>query len=135
MNAPAAFIHPCRPTVSKRPPRGPGWVHELKHDGYRLQIHIRDGRVRLYSMNAADFSLLSFAKAKANRQERDFSGRRPPPQNGLVRRQEQRDRRVKEKSPPNSGPTSHVSTKYQTARLRGGGRSRSRTGLTTQIPC
>jgi ATP-dependent DNA ligase len=23
-------------------------VHELKHDGYRLQIHVRDGRVRLY---------------------------------------------------------------------------------------
>src|SRR5512139_3175753 len=55
-NAPAAFIHPCRPTVAKRPPRGPGWVHELKHDGYRLQIHIRDGRVRLYTMNAADWS-------------------------------------------------------------------------------
>ena len=55
-NAPAAFIHPCRPTVSKRPPSGPGWVHELKHDGYRLQIHIRDGRVRLYTMNAADWS-------------------------------------------------------------------------------
>ena len=55
-NAPAAFIHPCRPTVAKSPPRGPGWVHELKHDGYRLQIHIRDGRVRLYTMNAADWS-------------------------------------------------------------------------------
>jgi ATP-dependent DNA ligase len=27
-------------------PTGPGWVHELKHDGYRLQIHVRDGRVR-----------------------------------------------------------------------------------------
>jgi bifunctional non-homologous end joining protein LigD len=55
-NAPAAFIHPCRPAVAKRPPSGPGWVHELKHDGYRLQIHIRDGRVRLYTMNAADCS-------------------------------------------------------------------------------
>jgi hypothetical protein len=51
---PAAFIYPCRPPVAK--PRGPGWVHELKHDGYRLQIHIRDGRVRLYTMNAADWS-------------------------------------------------------------------------------
>jgi ATP-dependent DNA ligase len=33
-NAPAAFIEPCRPTVSQRPPRGSGWAHELKHDGY-----------------------------------------------------------------------------------------------------
>jgi len=31
-------------------------VHELKHDGYRLQIHIRDGRVRLYTMNGTDWS-------------------------------------------------------------------------------
>src|SRR5512144_1718081 len=55
-NAPAAFIHPCRPTVSLRPPHGPGWAHELKHDGYRLQIHIRDGRVKLYTMNGADWT-------------------------------------------------------------------------------
>jgi ATP-dependent DNA ligase len=38
INAPAAFIHPCQPIVAKQPPSGPGWVHELKHDGYRLQI-------------------------------------------------------------------------------------------------
>lgn len=55
-NAPAAFIHPCRPTVAQHPPRGPGWAHELKHDGYRLQVHVRDGRVRLYTMNAADWT-------------------------------------------------------------------------------
>ena len=55
-NAPAVFIQPCRPTVAKQPPRGAGWVHELKHDGYRLQIHVRDGRVRLYTMNGADWS-------------------------------------------------------------------------------
>ena len=54
-NAPAAFIHPCRPTVAQRPPSGPG-CHELKHDGYRLQVHVRDGRVRLYTMNGADWS-------------------------------------------------------------------------------
>ena len=41
---------------SQRPPRGSGWAHELKQDGYRLQIHIRNGRVRLYTMNGADWS-------------------------------------------------------------------------------
>jgi bifunctional non-homologous end joining protein LigD len=56
LNAPAAFIHPCQPTVAKEPPSGPGWAHELKHDGYRLQIHVRDGRVRLYTMNGNDWS-------------------------------------------------------------------------------
>ena len=33
LNAPAAFINPCQPTVAKEPPSGPGWAHELKHDG------------------------------------------------------------------------------------------------------
>ena len=56
LNAPAAFIHPCQPIVGKQPPSGPGWAHELKHDGYRLQIHIQDGRVRLFTMNGADWS-------------------------------------------------------------------------------
>jgi bifunctional non-homologous end joining protein LigD len=55
-NAPAAFIHPCRPVVAKHPPIGPGCAHELKHDGYRLQIHVRDGRVRLYTMNGNDWT-------------------------------------------------------------------------------
>ncbi len=53
-NAPAVFIHPCQPTGAKPPPTGSDWVHELKHDGYRLQVHIRDGRVRLYTMNGAN---------------------------------------------------------------------------------
>jgi bifunctional non-homologous end joining protein LigD len=42
--------------VASKPPSGPGWAHELKHDGYRLQIHVRDGRVRLYTINGADWS-------------------------------------------------------------------------------
>ena len=54
LNAPAAFIHPCRPVVAKQPPTGPGWAHELKHDE-RLD-HVRDGRVRLYTINGADWS-------------------------------------------------------------------------------
>ena len=55
-SAPALFIQPCRPTVVSQPPSGPGWAHELKHDGYRLQIHVRNGRVRLYTMNGADWT-------------------------------------------------------------------------------
>ena len=55
-SAPASFIHPCRPIVVAQPPSGPGWARELEHDGYRLQIHVRDGRVRLYTINGADWS-------------------------------------------------------------------------------
>jgi ATP-dependent DNA ligase len=56
LNAPAAFIHPCQPIVAKQPPSGPGWAHELKHDGYRLQIHVRDGRVPLYTINGNNWT-------------------------------------------------------------------------------
>jgi bifunctional non-homologous end joining protein LigD len=46
---PAGFIEPCLPTSSKRPPYGDGWLHEIKHDGFRC-IAPKDGqRVRLYS--------------------------------------------------------------------------------------
>jgi ATP-dependent DNA ligase len=32
----------CLPTLAAKPPSGPDWVHEIKHDGYRL-IVCRDG--------------------------------------------------------------------------------------------
>ena len=35
-------FEPCIPTQADRPPSGPGWIHEIKHDGYRL-IARRDG--------------------------------------------------------------------------------------------
>ena len=37
-NAPAAFIHPCQPIVASKPPSGPSWAHELKHDGHPQQL-------------------------------------------------------------------------------------------------
>ena len=30
------FIEPCLPSPAERPSVGPAWVHEIKHDGYRL---------------------------------------------------------------------------------------------------
>src|SRR5215213_1672897 len=51
---PLSSPHAFRP--SRPPPSGPGWVHEIKHDGYRLQIHIRDGRVRLFTRNGHDWT-------------------------------------------------------------------------------
>jgi ATP-dependent DNA ligase len=33
---PAGFIEPCLPSPADRPPIGPNWIHEIKHDGYRL---------------------------------------------------------------------------------------------------
>jgi hypothetical protein len=33
---PSGFIEPCLPSRADRPPSGPDWIHEIKHDGYRL---------------------------------------------------------------------------------------------------
>ena len=43
-------IEPCLPRPAKEPQPGPGWIHEIKHDGFRITR--RDGsRVRLISRN------------------------------------------------------------------------------------
>jgi bifunctional non-homologous end joining protein LigD len=44
-------FQPCIPTRSTKVPSGPHWIHEVKHDGYRLIVQ-RDGdRVRLITRN------------------------------------------------------------------------------------
>ena len=35
---PSSFIEPCLPSRAERPPSGRLWVHEIKHDGYRLMV-------------------------------------------------------------------------------------------------
>jgi hypothetical protein len=49
------FVEPCIPTLAAKPPSGPGWVHEIKHDGYRLIVR-RDGKaVRLAASASPTF--------------------------------------------------------------------------------
>jgi bifunctional non-homologous end joining protein LigD len=53
---PSAFIEPCQPSKAARPPSGPLWVHEIKHDGYRLMVR-RDGlRVRRFTCCGHDWA-------------------------------------------------------------------------------
>jgi ATP-dependent DNA ligase len=50
------YIPPCIPTRATKPPSGADWVHEIKHDGYRLQVR-RDGdSVRLFTRSGYDWS-------------------------------------------------------------------------------
>ena len=32
----ASFIEPCLPSPADKPPSGANWIHEIKHDGFRL---------------------------------------------------------------------------------------------------
>ena len=52
------MIEPCLPSVGEQPPTGPGWVHEIKHDGYRLMAR-RDALsvgIRLLTKNGHDWA-------------------------------------------------------------------------------
>jgi bifunctional non-homologous end joining protein LigD len=54
--APApGFIEPCTPTLRKAPPKGEGWLHEIKYDGYRAQVHF-DQRPRIYTGRGHDWA-------------------------------------------------------------------------------
>ena len=49
-------FQPCIPSRGTTVPTGKDWVHEIKHDGYRLIVQ-RDGqRVRLFTRNGHDWS-------------------------------------------------------------------------------
>jgi bifunctional non-homologous end joining protein LigD len=47
---------PCLPTRGTKVPAGPDWLHEIKHDGYRLIVQREGKRVRLFTRNGYDWS-------------------------------------------------------------------------------
>jgi bifunctional non-homologous end joining protein LigD len=53
---PPGFIEPCIPTRADKPPVGPDWTHEIKHDGYRMIVWKKDGRVRLFTRRGYDWT-------------------------------------------------------------------------------
>jgi bifunctional non-homologous end joining protein LigD len=52
----AGFIEPCLPSRAERPPSGPGWVHEIKHDGFRMMVRRDAAGVRLLTRNGNDWT-------------------------------------------------------------------------------
>jgi bifunctional non-homologous end joining protein LigD len=52
---PATF-EACLPRKAKEPPNGPGWIHEIKHDGFRILARKDGDRVKLITRNGYDFA-------------------------------------------------------------------------------
>jgi bifunctional non-homologous end joining protein LigD len=50
------FIAPCLPTKATEPPSGPLWLHEIKHDGFRVIARKDAKRIRLYSRPGNDLT-------------------------------------------------------------------------------
>ena len=44
---PLGFIQTCLPSGATYPPSGPGWLHEIKLDGFRLMAQRRGAGTRL----------------------------------------------------------------------------------------
>jgi hypothetical protein len=55
-NPPVGFIRPCEPTLVDRPPTGPGWLYEVKHDGFRVLTSKQGEQVKNWSRRGADFT-------------------------------------------------------------------------------
>jgi bifunctional non-homologous end joining protein LigD len=53
---PSGFIEPCLPSPADQPPTGSGWVHEIKHDGFRLMARRDPVGIRLLTRNGYDWS-------------------------------------------------------------------------------
>ena len=40
---------PCAPTLKSAVPTGERWLYEIKHDGYRIQAHLVEGKPSLWT--------------------------------------------------------------------------------------
>ncbi len=53
---PSGHIEPCLPSPAERPPSGDGWLHEIKHDGFRIMARRDSAGVRLITRHGNDFT-------------------------------------------------------------------------------
>ena len=53
----AGFIEPCLPSLATKPPSGSEWIHEIKHDGYRLMIRRDTAGMRLLTGRGYDWTV------------------------------------------------------------------------------
>ena len=50
------FIEPALATLKSSAPSGKQWLHEIKFDGYRLQVHVRAGKAKLFTRSGLDWT-------------------------------------------------------------------------------
>ena len=50
------FIKPQLATLKTTAPRGEQWLHEIKYDGYRVQVHLNRGRKKVFTRNGLDWT-------------------------------------------------------------------------------
>lgn len=56
LRAAPQFVPPQLAKLADAPPAGEGWLHEIKFDGYRIIVVVKDGKARLFTRNAKDWT-------------------------------------------------------------------------------
>jgi bifunctional non-homologous end joining protein LigD len=59
------FLEFCDPTLRNVPPTGAEWLHEIKWDGYRAEVHLQSSRPKVFSRNGLDWTQQFAPIAKA----------------------------------------------------------------------
>ena len=54
--AESKFIEPCLPSPANKPPSGGNWIHEIKHDGYRIMARRDPVIIRLITRRGNDWT-------------------------------------------------------------------------------
>jgi bifunctional non-homologous end joining protein LigD len=50
------FIEPALASSVDKVPGGARWIHEIKFDGYRVQVHIHEGQVKVFTRRGNDWT-------------------------------------------------------------------------------
>ena len=50
------FVEPCLATLHAKPPQGERWLNEIKHDGYRVQMQVREGAAVAFTRRGYDWT-------------------------------------------------------------------------------
>jgi ATP-dependent DNA ligase len=58
------IIEPCLPSPAKAPPSGPGWLHEIKHDGFRILARRNSAGAQLITPAPETISRLDFLSSQ-----------------------------------------------------------------------
>ena len=49
------FIEPALATSVEKVPSGDRWLHEIKFDGYRVQLHIANDDIKIFTRRGLDW--------------------------------------------------------------------------------
>lgn len=50
------FVEPALASSIEKAPRGERWIHEIKFDGYRVQVHLANAEVKVFPRRGHDWT-------------------------------------------------------------------------------